>query len=168
MVPIKPQVLISMSGWCCVSQPMSVPSQKELARQVHTSRFKWKPRDSQPSGCMVLRGLRGPITKLNINCERDISQQLSLKWRHCERKSCVPMCRQGVHLKPGPKLFSQYFCCPVGNKLLTSKTKSSKDEEKKSVSLTFSTRPYLCFYDSVFSVILETLSCPYVKLVSLA
>lgn len=43
-VPIKPQVLIAVSGWCRISQPISVDSQKSWPSE---SLFNWKPRDSK-------------------------------------------------------------------------------------------------------------------------
>lgn len=49
--PLKPQVLIGMSGWCCVSQPVSVHSQKSWPSGSAHPTSRGKPQDSKQSCC---------------------------------------------------------------------------------------------------------------------
>lgn len=73
-VPIKPQVLIAVSGWCRISQPISVYSQKSWPSE---SLFNWKPRDSKQC-CFA--GLKRPAQHDN--------KSSTLKVKGILRKSC--------------------------------------------------------------------------------
>lgn len=102
-VPIKPQVLIAMSGWCRISQPISVYSEKSWPSE---SLFNWKPRDSKQC-CFA--GLKRPAQHDNKSSTLKVKGilQKSCRQRGDREASSVLLCCRPAHLKPLCKVFIQ-------------------------------------------------------------